>query len=231
MFGEESASRVAGGAPDLISTGLGKIGLALRHEAWRSGLGRRLTPTQGALLALLWRRGRPLRLCELADGLGITAPTASDSLAALVKKRLAVKARSPEDGRSLSVRLTQEGKREAAQAAMWSDFLAEAAEALDEREQGVFLRGLTKMIRRLQQEGRIPIARMCVNCRYFRPYAHSEGSHPHHCDYVDAPFGDRELRLDCSDQQPLPPTEGENVWRAFLTGAGSSSTQPQEDER
>ena len=231
MFREESASRVAGGPSELISTGLGKIGLALRHEAWRSGRDSRLTPTQGALLALLWRRGRPLHLWELAEGLAVTAPTASDSLAALVEKGLAVKTRSPEDGRSLSVRLTQEGEREAVQAAMWSDFLAEAAEGLDEREQGVFLRGLTKMIRRLQREGRIPIARMCVNCRFFRPYAHAQGSRPHHCDYVDAPFGDRELRLDCSDQQPLPPPEGERVWRAFLTGAADPSTQPQEEER
>lgn len=129
------------------------------------------------------------------------------------------------------MRLTQEGEQEAAQAAMWSDFLAEAAEGLDEREQGVFLRGLTKMIRRLQLEGRIPIARMCVTCRFFRPYAHSQGSRPHHCDYVDAPFGDRELRLDCSDQQPLRPQESDRVWRAFVTGAADPSDQPQEEER
>ena len=231
MLPEESASRVAGGTSELISSGLAKIGLALRHEAWRGGRGSRLSPTQGALLALLWRRRRPLSLWELAEGLAVTAPTASDSLAALVQKGLAVKTRSPESGRSLSVRLTPEGEREAAQAAMWSDFLAEAAEALDEREQGVFLRGLTKMIRRLQQEGRIPIARMCVSCRFFRPYAHPQGSRPHHCDYVDAPFGDRELRLDCSDQQPLPPVQGEAVWRAFMSGAAGPSPLPEEEER
>ncbi|MGH3013133.1 MAG: MarR family winged helix-turn-helix transcriptional regulator, partial [Gaiellaceae bacterium] len=82
----------------------------------------------------------------------------------------------------------------------------------------VFLRGLTKMIRVLQEQGRIPPARMCATCRYFRPNAHRDSERPHHCAFVDAPFGGGELRLDCADQEPLPPHEARALWNAFLAG-------------
>jgi hypothetical protein len=42
---------------------------------------------------------------------------------------------------------------------------------------------------------------MCVTCRYFRPHVHSDPERPHHCAFVDAPFGDRALRLDCRDHE------------------------------
>jgi hypothetical protein len=44
-----------------------------------------------------------------------------------------------------------------------------------------------KMIRALQEEGRIPLASMCAICRFFRPCAHPGSGRPHHCAYVDAP--------------------------------------------
>ena len=68
------------------------------------------------------------------------------------------------------------------------------------------------MIRTLQEKGRIPVARMCVSCRFFQPFRHDNPARPHHCAFVDAAFGDEELRLDCPDHcTPLPtrlPTTG-----------------------
>jgi hypothetical protein len=40
-------------------------------------------------------------------------------------------------------------------------------------------------------------------CRFVRPYLHANAREPHHCAYVDAPFGDGELRVDCADHVPL----------------------------
>jgi hypothetical protein len=74
---------------------------------------------------------------------------------------------------------------------------------LDAGEREVFQRALVKMIRSLQIQGRIPVARMCLGCRFFRPYAHASSSAPHHCAFVDAPFGDAELRLDCAASSRL----------------------------
>jgi hypothetical protein len=68
----------------------------------------------------------------------------------------------------------------------------------------------------LQERGAIPVAKMCVTCRYFRPNVHPDPERPHHCAFVDAPFGDRSLRLDCPDQEPAPSKERSRLWKAFL---------------
>lgn len=189
----------AGTAHNVV-TGLAKLGLALRHESWRRRGLSGLTPTQAEILVLLRAAGgQGARLAELADGLGVTRATASDSLRVLHEKGLVSKARDPGDARALAVTLTERGRAEAEREAAWPDLFLEAAGALSDEEQGVFLRGLVAMIRSLQEQGRIPVSRMCVTCAFFRPDAHDDPDRPHHCAFVDAPFGDRQLRLDCDD--------------------------------
>lgn len=184
-----------------VAVGLAKIGLALRSQAWQEAAGRGLTPTQGQVLALLLGSTGPLRLSQLAEGLGVTAATASDAVQALVAKGLVRKERSREDARALAVSLTSAGREEAARAASWPDFLLSAIDELSAAEKEVFLEGLIKMIRALQERGQIPVARMCVTCRFFRPNAHPDPDRPHHCAFVNAPFGGRSLRIDCPDHQ------------------------------
>jgi DNA-binding MarR family transcriptional regulator len=198
-----------------VTTGLAKVGLALKQQAWAEAGGRGLTPTQGQALALLRASPGGLRLGELAGRLGVTAATTSDSVGALQRKGLVAKAAMAGDGRAVLVRLTPAGVREAAAAAAWPDFLLEAVDELSPDEQAAFLRGLVTMIRTLQERGRIPVARMCVSCRFFRPYRHDHPTTPHHCAFVDAPFGDGELRLDCPDHATAPPEQADRSWRVF----------------
>lgn len=70
---------------DSALTGIAKLGLVLRHHAWRRREGDGLTPTQAQALALVAARG-PRRVGELARMLGVTQPTASDAVATLVRK-------------------------------------------------------------------------------------------------------------------------------------------------
>ena len=198
-----------------VTTGLAKVGIALKQQAWAAAGGRGLTPTQGQVLALLRANPDGLRLGELAGQLGVSAPTTSDSVGALQRKGLVAKAPLAGDGRAVLVRLTPAGAREAAAAAAWPDFLLEAVDELSAAEQAAFLRALVTMIRSLQRKGRIPVARMCVSCRFFRPYRHPDASRPHHCAFVDAPFGDGELRLDCPDHAAAPPEQAAATWHAF----------------
>jgi DNA-binding MarR family transcriptional regulator len=198
-----------------VTTGLAKVGIALKQQAWAEAGGRGLTPTQGQALALLRANPAGLRLGALAEQLGVTAATASDSVAALHRKGLVAKAPLAGDGRAVVVRLTPAGVREAAAAAAWPDFLLEAVGELSAAEQAAFLRGLVTMIRTLQERGRIPVARMCVSCRFFQPYRHDDPARPHHCAFVDAPFGDGELRLDCPDHAAAAPEQAARTWQAF----------------
>jgi DNA-binding MarR family transcriptional regulator len=214
--------------PRHVATGLAKIGLVLRNEAWQGRKHSGLTPTQGQILALLFAsEGRGLRLGEIAAGLGVTAATASDSVRVLAAKGLVAKERAAGDGRALAVRLTRRGWRLAVEEAEWPDFLLAAIDTLTAAERGVFVRGLVKMIRTLQEEGRIPVARMCVSCRFFRPHVHADEARPHHCAFVDAPFGDGELRIDCADHELVPVAQDQELWDAFADPGEAHSAQPE----
>jgi DNA-binding MarR family transcriptional regulator len=208
--------------PDLsalrhVATGVAKLGLVVRSEAWQARHRTGLTPTQSQILALLRAaEPEPLSLRSLSERLGVTSATASESLDALVTKGLAARQRSTRDARTLAIRLTSAGRTEADGSAAWPDALLAAAAELDDEEQAIFLRGLTKMIHRLQRERRISITRMCATCRFFRPNTHPESiDRPHHCAYVDAPFGDRQLRIDCAEHDPADSETAEQNWRDF----------------
>jgi DNA-binding MarR family transcriptional regulator len=196
--------------------GLSKIGLALKSHSWQDAGHHGLTPTQGQILGLLRSKGgKGMRLSTIADEQGVTAATASDAVTTLVAKGLIQKTKAIDDGRAIAISLTPQGQTVAAQVADWPDFLLEAVSELSEIEQEVFLRGLIKMIRKLQAQGQISVARMCVNCEFFRPNAYADPDRPHHCNFVDAPFGDRELQLDCPDQIAADSKTVQQNWSLF----------------
>jgi DNA-binding MarR family transcriptional regulator len=207
-----------------IVAGLGKIALVLRSRAWKGAGAAGVTPTQADMLRLLDESAQGLRLSNLAKLLGISAPTASDSINALVAKGLVAK-EPGSDRRSVSLKPTARGTEVAAQVSDWPDFLARAVDTLPAAEQGALLRALLKVLRALQESNDIRPQRMCVTCRYFRPYVHAEGPHPHHCDLVGAAFGDRALRLDCPEQEEAPLEQRDAAWQRFSLGpieAGAS---------
>jgi DNA-binding MarR family transcriptional regulator len=184
-----------------ILIGLSKVSLALKSQSWQDAGIHGVSPTQSQILALLQAKGSEgMRLSEVAAGLAVTPATASDAVRVLDQKGLVQKRRSTQDARAISIVLTPAGQQLAAQTSCWSDLLLGAVDELSEPEQTVFLGGLTKMIRKLQASGQIPIARMCVTCRFFQQNLYPDGDKPHHCDFVDAPFGDRDLRIECPDQ-------------------------------
>lgn len=202
-----------------VVTGLAKVGLALKHRAWVHAAQRALTPTQAQILSTLaLGRSGPEGVLDLAARLGITAPTVSEAVQALIRKGLVRKEPSAADGRRRRIVLTAAGRRMARQVAGWPDFLAAGVEALTEGEQAVMLRALLKIIRTLQVRRQIPLSRMCVTCRYFRPYAHPSRKFPHHCAFVDAPFGDHYLRLDCPDHQAADSVTQTRLWARFSAG-------------
>ncbi len=202
-----------------LAVGLAKLGLAARHRAWEGATRAGLTPTQGQILAYLLSRPEGGRPGEISEALGVTAATVSDSIAALVAKGYITRASDQSDRRAVRLFLTEVGKQVATAAAEWSDILLAAVDALSPDEQVVLLRSIIKMIRALQIRGAIPVARMCVNCHYFRPYAHRDAVRPHHCAFVNAPFGDADLRIDCPDFIAAREEDKSLAWARFSSGA------------
>ena len=120
--------------------------------------------------------------------------------------------------RARLLRLTAGGRRLAVKARAWPEFLTQAVGALTLDEQATLLTALMKMIRTLQQEGQIPVQRMCITCTHFRPHVR-EGATPHHCAFVDAPVAESNLRLDCTEHGPASEEQQRLHWARFAPTA------------
>lgn len=208
------------------AAGIERLGAALQHHAWEASFGKGLTPTQDRVLKILEKEDRAaLGTGVLAERLQVSAPTVSDALAALERKGLIARERGEIDKRAVSITLTEAGKELAGAADARSKIRA-AVDAMPPALQVELLRGVSAAIRELQQAGDIPIQRMCVICRYFRPNIHADPRLPHYCAFVDAPFGDEHLRLDCQEQETASGIEQQENWARFIAPIINTSTGP-----
>jgi DNA-binding MarR family transcriptional regulator len=199
-----------------VVIGLNKIGLALKSQSWQDAGQHGLTATQGQILTLLKAKAaQGMRLSAVANELGVTAATTSDAVSTLVDKGLVQKTKAIDDGRAIAISLTAQGDALAGQISGWSDFLLAAVDELSEPEQAVFLQGLLKMIRKLQEQQQISVAHMCVNCRFFQPNLHPDSAQPHHCRFVDAPIGNQDLQIDCPDHLPAELSTAQHNWQSL----------------
>ncbi len=196
-----------------IATGLHKLGLALKHQTWNQASAHGVSPTQGQILAVLSADGA-LSTSEVAARLGIGLPTVSEAVTTLADKGYVRRTADARHPRARLLRLTAAGTRSAAHTRAWPEFLTQAVGSLTDAEQATVLTALVKMIRTLQEQGQIPISRMCVTCSHFRPHVH-DGDTPHHCAFVDAPMRAVHLRLDCADPELGPEDQRRIAWVRF----------------
>ena len=207
-----------------VVAGLSKVALVFRHAQWAASGERGLTPTQAQILAVVAgnREPRGVGVKAVAAQIAVTMGTASEAVGALVEKGLLRKEPDQSDGRAVVLTPTARGKREAARTTEWPGAIVEAVDAMPESERATLLRGLVGMVRTMQERGMVPTARMCVECRYFRPNEHPGTPKPHHCQYIGAPIGDADLRLDCAEMEPTgndahTPTRA-RLWEVFVNG-------------
>ncbi len=200
-----------------IATGLYKLGLALKHQERSEASAHGLSPTQGQILALLAAEGA-LSASEVGDRLGIGLPTISEAVTTLVTKGLVRRAPDPRHPRARLVRLTAAGRRLSVDTRAWPAFLTTTVGSLTTVEQATLLTALIKMIRTLQEQGQIPVQRMCVTCTHFRPRVR-HGDQPHHCAFVDAPMRASQLRLECDDHAAAAAEQQRLHWARFVKTA------------
>jgi DNA-binding MarR family transcriptional regulator len=196
--------------------GLERIAAAVREDARRGAAPFGLNVAQDAILRILRARPGGLRIRALAGHLGVRQPTITDSVNALERKGLVARHADPSDARATIVKAEPRALPEQARA---SSAVAAALEDLSSAECAGLLRTLIKLIRGLQRRNAIPPQRMCVTCKYFRPNVYPDGDAPHHCALVNAPFGDRALRLDCPEHEEAEPAEAAQAWQIFQSRA------------
>lgn len=207
--------------PRRLQDGLQRIAAVLRADEWGVTEGLGLNPTQLHLLTYLAGRGAAgMRVKAIAAHLGVSQPTATDSIAALERKGLIEKRPDPADARAVAVRATAAGRNLVRLAGRAVTLTGQALAGLNEADQAGLLVLIVKVIRALQQAGAVPVQRSCVGCRYFRANVHRDQARPHHCAFVDAAFGDRDLRLDCAEHAPADEAAERANWAAFAGRPG-----------
>jgi DNA-binding MarR family transcriptional regulator len=165
-----------------------------------------LPPAHRQVMLLLGRRDREYRLSDLAGDLGSSIAATMALLSPLIAKGLVEMRPAPSyAARDMRVAATDEGLATTPAPANWADRLLSEVETLSDTQQARLLRMVTAKIGLMQQQGSIPVTRMCLSCRFFDGYRHPGTQTPHHCWFVDAPFGYRELRLHCADHIPGDP--------------------------
>ncbi|WP_276122041.1 MarR family winged helix-turn-helix transcriptional regulator [Pararhizobium qamdonense] len=201
-----------------IREGLSRVAMAIRADDWNRAKTSGLNPTQLAILELLEGRKDGLSVKEIAANLGVSQPTATDSIAALERKGFLDKRSAGSDKRGVNVGITPEGFSVLEAGRSSTGVAEQSVEALAEDEQEDLLITLVKLISHLQEIDAIPIQRMCASCRYFAPFAHSDAAKPHHCHFVDAAFGQRDIRIDCREHETADPSFRAATWNVFTQG-------------
>ncbi len=207
----EAATVIQDTLPDRLVTGLSKIGLAMKSRTWRRKGRQGIGPLQIQVLTFL--RSRPnhsATVSTIARELSVKLPTASEVIRTLEQKRLVRRRRREADNRVVTVHLTAGGAKAGNVANRWPEILASATQNLSNQEQVALLTALVKLIRALQLQGEIAIARMCVSCEHFRPQAHPGSDQPHYCDFYKTAFGDQAFRLDCPEYVEASRAESSN---------------------
>jgi len=208
----------AGDIDQRIAAALAKLSLAGRHELRRAAEAKGLSAVQSLVLGRLAGRG-PCSVGELADHLGVSAPTVSDSVAALVRKRLARKKPVASDARRVLVEATALGARRGREQSLWPDVFAAAVRAMSHEEKIVLLGLLLRLVTELVAAGVVREARMCPTCVHFRPAVHPSIDRPHHCALVDLPLSAEHLRVDCPDHVASAPEALRSRLRILQGGA------------
>jgi hypothetical protein len=188
-----------------LATGLTRLAAALDANAVdgpEADPGDRTVAEQQVLLVLA-RRGPTMTVQRLAGLVGMTEQVTLAVLGALIAKGLATLGPTPSySPAEARVELTRSGRELPPDLLNWAGDLLGRMDRLPEGERRALLDEVLRQIAQLQRERAIPVTRMCLTCRYFRPHEHIGQELPHHCQLVDAAFGYRELRLRCPDQQP-----------------------------
>lgn len=169
-----------------------RLGRVLRVGDHTSGL----NPAQAEALRYLARANRFSRTpAALADYLGSTRGTVSQTLLALEAKGLIERQPNARDGRSVTLALTRAGEKFLEQ-----DPTRALAHAIDASDAHALLAdGLEASLRAAiaQRGGRAFGA--CHTCRHFRR-DQRQGVSPHHCALLNEPLSEADGKLICAEQ-------------------------------
>jgi DNA-binding MarR family transcriptional regulator len=199
-------SKTDPGLEEKILIGLEQIGRAIAMLQDHESRAQNLSDLQMNVIVSLLEPHHARTIGGVAAELNLTPPTISDAVRALERKDLLHKTRDPEDERVVRLDLTARGRTTARRLKEKQNPLLKVITHLTEEEKTSLLSLLIKLTTFFQDKGLISVARLCANCQYFHPNRYPGTEKPHHCGFVDSPFGEPELQIDCSEHRAVQAT-------------------------
>ncbi len=179
---------------------LERIGTLLRTDERAAGLPHGLQPVHLQALRYLGRCNRYSDSpAAVAEYLGLTKGTVSQTLKLLEERGLVEKSSDAEDGRRVHLRLTGEG-RKLLRGATPPSLLAAAGAALPAADRARLEQGLEALLRALQRENGGQAFGLCGTCRHFQP-----GPDGARCGLTREPLSERDAGLLCREHAPPAP--------------------------
>ncbi len=195
--------------PVKLALGLLRISQALANARGAAAGEQGLSPLQLQILIDLTNEPSGVGAAGvLARKYGVSAPTLSDSLAALVRRKLVTQRPSASDARVRELRATAKGRTLAERALADLDQLVGVCAQMPHEEQQRSLGAALDLIRRFNELGWIQADRMCVTCRFFERDRAPGTPAPHWCRLISRKLAAADLRVDCPEQEPAVSSPG-----------------------
>lgn len=171
---------------------LGRLGRAGRFR-------RGLNPAQRDALNYLAVANRYSRTpSALADFLGSTRGTVSQTLIALERKGLVARRSDPRDGRAVALELTREGRAQIEGSE--ETFIERALRGLSGANQAILAEFLADVLAEAQRQNGFRTFGMCGTCIHFqRDGAGKTAGGPHRCGLTHEPLSDSDSMLICRE--------------------------------
>jgi DNA-binding MarR family transcriptional regulator len=180
-----------------IFSALERIHTSSKSALQRAGQSLGLSPLQAQIIFFVLLRGEA-NVSQLAEQLCVSKPTISDSVAALLSKKLIKKILGKEDARGYRAVLTTKGRSEAALLANYATPFQDSINALTESQKQALWDALLHLLQTMGVQGLIPYQRMCLSCQHL---ARNVGSDAYYCRLMEKPLPSEALRIDCDEHE------------------------------
>ncbi len=178
-----------------IVTGLERISEVFKVLLWDKAKLVGLSPIQIQILIFVaYHKPALCNVSHLAKEFNVTKPTISDAVRILDKKELITKDYSASDSRRYTIILSETGKKVVEETGDFADPLKNQVAQLGAEENESLFKSLSTLIFKLNQSGLLTVQRTCFGCKY-----HQKNYDSHHCNLLQKPLANKEIRLDCSE--------------------------------
>ena len=180
-----------------IIASLERVSQAFKVLLWNESKDFSLSPIQvQVLIFLLHHSDQKRKVSYLADEVGITKATISDTIKTLEQKHLIKKKYEPHDTRSYIIHLTKKGKDTAEQISLFAKQIQVPVDNLHSIDKENLLLSLLDIIHHLNKSGIITIQRMCFTCHFYKS---NKNGQEHFCELLNTKLANTELRIDCEE--------------------------------